>query len=331
MESKLLDSGIQNYSANFARKICDAFFRESKTISGPQILELTPIDQVNLFAMRTLYRDWTQQRKHLTSPFFNFQDPQVQQVQQALDQLLNLLSRKIHVDRENFEAVLGQAVSDTIRLVFSPYDFYLKNLNAQSPGLISAKTLEEDLKYIKVNHGILKRAVDLIQYEATKELTKEDLDGIFDRILKDTEELPDDFAPFLHQFTEIEPLSLDLIYSETKTDEPASVNEKYSSSQETLNDQLNVDQSSTVASAHEARKIDNILGNISVNQRYMFVNELFSGDTGQFTEAFEGLEKYNSYQEALDALRDSYAGTHNWDLDSTSYRELLDILNKRYN
>ena len=63
----------------------------------------------------------------------------------------------------------------------------------------------------------------------------------------------------------------------------------------------------------------------------MFVNELFSGDTNQFTEAFEKLEGFENYQEAVDALNSSYAGTNNWDFKSPFYLQMLEILDKRYN
>jgi len=125
-------------------------------------------------------------------------------------------------------------------------------------------------------------------------------------------------------------LDLEQIYAGTSEDEAVSLNEKYSANQETLNDQLNPDRE-TVAGIHEAKKIDNILANISVNQRYMFVNDLFSGDTDQFTKAFEKLEGHQNYQEAVDDLNNTYAAPNHWDLESAPYRELLEILNKRYN
>lgn len=328
MESKLLESGIQNYSLKFARKVCDGFFQQQETISGSQILGLTPIEQVNLFTIRTLYHSWTRQMDQLKSPFFEFQD---RQVQQYLKQLLNILSRKIKVDREHFEPILKKAVSDTIRLVFSPYDFYFKIMIPESAGTLSTKRLEDDLKYIKVNQGLLTRVIQLLGNEARDEINKEDLEKAFDHALKEMDQRPEAFDPFLTQFTEIEPLNLDQIYAETTGNESVSLNERYSSKQGTLNDQLNPNKSTTVAGIHEAKKIDNVLAVLSVNQRYMFVKELFSGDAKQFTEAFEKLEGYGNYQEAVDALTNSYADSNKWDLKSASYLQLLQILDKRYN
>ena len=328
MESKLLDSGIQDYSTKFARKICDEFFQDQETISGSQILNLTSIEQINLFTIRTLYHSWSQQMSQSKSPFFDFQD---QHVQQALKQLLNILSRKIKVDREHFEPVVNKAVSDTIRLVFSPYDYYFGIMIPESAEIISTKELEDDLKYIKVNQGLLLRVVELVNNESRNELTKKELQRFFDRILQETDELPEDFGLLLNQLTEIEPLTLDQIYTEANGDKSGSLNERYSTSQQTVNDQLSSDQRSTVAGSHEAKKIDNILASLSVNQRYMFVNELFSGDTNQFTEAFEKLEGFENYQEAVDALNSSYAGTNNWDFKSPFYLQMLEILDKRYN
>ena len=327
MESKLLESGIQRYSEEFARKVCDQFFQQKESISGSEILALTSIEQINLFTVRTLDRNWSEERKKLSSPFFDYGN---QKVQKALTQLLNVLSKNIMVGRNDLEPLLIKAVTDTVRLIFSPYDFYFNSLLAESSDAILVGDLEKELKYIKINPGLIRGAVKQIKSESRTEVAKRDLESIFDRILEETVELPADFDPFLTEFSKIEPLDLEQIYAGTSEDEAVSLNEKYSANQETLNDQLNPDRE-TVAGIHEAKKIDNILANISVNQRYMFVNDLFSGDTDQFTKAFEKLEGHQNYQEAVDDLNNTYAGPNHWDLASAPYRELLEILNKRYN
>lgn len=141
------------------------------------------------------------------------------------------------------------------------------------------------------------------------------------------------------KFRQVDPdLSLgtsDLRITEPKVDE---------NQQKTLNDRLrqNSDQKPlnkalaappekpSIAASHARKKASNIRSTITLNQRFMFTNELFNGDTQAFNQALDQLDSYHSYVEAYQYTMRHYARQYNWEEDSEASQEFLQILQSRY-
>ena len=97
--------------------------------------------------------------------------------------------------------------------------------------------------------------------------------------------------------------------------------------QKTLHDEFSGDAKNTLADIHAQQKITSILDNLTINQRFMFINALFDGDDQQFKKVIQILERSESHQAAIDYIQETYP---NWDLDSEEVQEFFEVLSKRF-
>ena len=85
----------------------------------------------------------------------------------------------------------------------------------------------------------------------------------------------------------------------------------------------------TIAESHEGQE-DSMMAAISVNHRYMFINELFDGEADLFTEAISKVEACTSFDESVEVLVQNYAKEYHWDMNSDEVKELLKIIFRRF-
>jgi hypothetical protein len=88
---------------------------------------------------------------------------------------------------------------------------------------------------------------------------------------------------------------------------------------------------SSLSDFHQKRKIDTIKGNISLNQKFLFINNLFGSDAEVFDNAVKELEACNSFSEAKDQMLKNYLPKYKWDLNSPEAEEFFDLLKRRFN
>jgi len=100
--------------------------------------------------------------------------------------------------------------------------------------------------------------------------------------------------------------------------------------EETINKQFEKEEE-TLAEHHESKKKEgSILELISLNHRYMFIKELFRNDKNEFENALFELEEYNSFDESVEFLVQSYAKHNEWDMQSDEVKEFLKVLFRRF-
>jgi len=100
--------------------------------------------------------------------------------------------------------------------------------------------------------------------------------------------------------------------------------------EETINKQFEKEEE-TLAEHHEAqKKSGGILELISLNHRYMFIRELFRNDKNEFENALFELEEYESFDESVEYLVQSYAKHNEWDMQSDEVKEFLKVLFRRF-
>jgi hypothetical protein len=90
-------------------------------------------------------------------------------------------------------------------------------------------------------------------------------------------------------------------------------------------------ENSSLSDFHQKRKIDSIKGNISLNQKFLFINNLFGSDSEIFNAAIEELESCNTFAEAKEQMIKKYLPKYKWDLNSPEAEEFFYILKRRYN
>lgn len=141
-------SALNDYSQQFAQKVCDDFFAHNSNASGQHILNLTAIPQVNLFVISSLYDKWKADAEAFKSPFFDFESGEVKE---ALKQFMNVVSRKISVKREQLEPVLVEATKDTLVLLIDPNSYFNEIFRNQPNFTVTADTIQQLRKYIRLN------------------------------------------------------------------------------------------------------------------------------------------------------------------------------------
>ncbi|MES2389326.1 MAG: hypothetical protein V4543_15095, partial [Bacteroidota bacterium] len=112
---------ISKYVKLPAKKLCNDFFRTETVVSGAQMADFMPIKQVNLFMLRNLYDKWAREAQRMRSPYFDYES---QEVNDALQEFMNTLSRHISVKREHFEDLLTEALQSAVLLALSPIDYF---------------------------------------------------------------------------------------------------------------------------------------------------------------------------------------------------------------
>jgi hypothetical protein len=390
MESKLNHPAIEAYSNAYARKVSAEFFANEDKITGNQILNLCGVKQVNFFIIKNLFQRWKKETDKLQSPYFDYD---AQEVQSSLKEFMNILSQNISIRRNYFEPLLKKAVKDSILLIFSPYDFYCKEINNPEKTRVSLAELKSISKYIKVNRNLLDALIARFESDGLEEVFNDEGYGLLNEVCEEMKDIPDDFEPYLDEFSKTLSLTLEMIYSEDvvedkgagmdffkvkengqdKADEPIEKGNKTSAggvavvtkaepkpevlseiqqaakefekeekkegnwfdNQESkesknLNDHLGENVSAGNNLGQALSKIDNIKKKITINQRFMFVRELFGGNTDEFNKALDVLESYDTKKDAVDFLRKNYVGKYEWNMESEEVEEFLEILSRRF-
>lgn len=350
MESKLNHSSIETYSSAFAKKIANDFFIQEEVINGYQILNLTSIKQVNYFVIKILFQKWKKETSKLQSPYFDYD---AKEVQSSLSDFMNVLSQHIAIKRNHFEPLLKKAVHDSVLLIFSPYDFYSKEINNPEKSRVSLSELKDAQKYIKVNRNLLDGLVARFEEDGIEEVFNDEAFALYNEVCENIKEGPEDFEPFLESLSAVVPLSLSMIYSEVEEDElreddnASEIKNKENAAgagKETLNvsggieveDKKlagkvgDVQKTATLGDSPLLNKIESIKKKITINQRFMFVRELFKGNVEEFNQALDRLDNMQSYDEALIYLEKDFVKRYNWNIDSEEVIEFLELLAKRY-
>ena len=330
MESKLNFQSLKEYSRKFAQISCEGYFKDNLKINGREILKFSTINQINSLILKKLFENWQLESEKFNSPYFNYSSAQVQL---ALKRFLNVLSNNIEIDQKHFQLLVEEAVFDCLLLIFSPYDFYRNELinGFSNPHLTSG--LNQLVKYIQINRHLGEDLLNQLQQHQNENPDLEIALKIFDKVVEDTADLPDEIDQHISTFNEICPLEEDSIYLETKPSETENLSDQNDHHWEigTLNDKLKSESAPSLAEIHQFKAIDNIENSLTVNQQFMFINELFGGDEPQFSKALKDLENFDNYDEAISSLKDSYGAANNWDFESEEVKELFGLISKKYN
>ena len=157
MTAQINGNYLENYARSYAELVCDQFFSTRQFITGQEIIQLTPSAQVNFFIIKRLFELWQEELGKLkSSPYFDYRDIAVHE---ALTQFMNVLSRRIKVERRYFEGTVQEAVQEAIQLATNPVHFYQVELEKAPAGKIN-EYLKENKKYFKWNEKLVTSLID---------------------------------------------------------------------------------------------------------------------------------------------------------------------------
>ncbi|MBO0949504.1 hypothetical protein [Fibrella forsythiae] len=148
MSNKFNTNALNEYSKSYARRVTADFYHANPTINGKQILNLTPVNQINLFVVSSLFDKWKGETEKFRSPFFDFSSPEVEE---ALRSFMNVVSQHIAVRREHLEPLLADATKRTLIALFDPRYYYDDQLRNQPDFTLTAENLRHLIRYTQIN------------------------------------------------------------------------------------------------------------------------------------------------------------------------------------
>ena len=80
----------------------------------------------------------------------------------------------------------------------------------------------------------------------------------------------------------------------------------------------------------EQTRITNLKTAISLNDKLLFIKDLFNGYSLAYSEAIELLNRYDTFEEADEFLQTHYAGKNQWASKVDTANKFYDILKRRY-
>jgi hypothetical protein len=341
MDEKISLESIARYSEEYTEKVLSDFFSSKDKISGPEILSFSNIQQVNLFVVRELFKTWKEETTRLKSPYFNYDNIEVKE---AFEQLMHRLSNNILVDRQHFTPLFKNAVTQTLLVVFDPYDFF-SILIAGKNNKLDVGNFKEEIKYLKINKAPLDRLLQKLLADGVTDISGNEGFAVLDQILEEVNFNPEDVDTYLEKFSSVVPLDVSKFYIHKKAEavvEQNSTKATSNGSERSAEKQQVADQkeqkSNTVydsfnketrpSLADNFQKIGKIKDSLTINQKFMFTKVLFHGDFELFSKAIDQLDRQDNMKGALRYIEQEHAST--WDRESEEFHEFMELVEKRF-
>jgi len=319
MDGKISLEAIALYTDAYAEKKLELFFANKKRISGQEILSFSDVQQVNLFIIRELFRTWKDEINKLKSPYFDYAHGDVKV---ALDIFMSELSKHISIDRQHFAPLVKKSVSQTLLVIFNPYDYFSMIISG-STNKLDVSAFREEIKYLRINKVPLEILLERLEEKNVRETTGNEVFSILDTILEEVNFTPEDPDDYISRFNSIVRLNSDSFYIQKPSESESII--KSQPEITTLHDSLLQQPKPTLGD--NFRKIDRIKDRLTINQKFMFTKVLFRGDFESFSKAIEDLDTFQDMNTALKYLNKFYS---DWDKESEEFTEFLEMLEKRF-
>jgi len=88
-------------------------------------------------------------------------------------------------------------------------------------------------------------------------------------------------------------------------------------------------EDNSLAAKLAKKKIENLVTSVGINEKFLFTNELFNGNTEQFIKTINQLNNFNSLQEATGCLA-ILVKKNSWEIEETPYLKLLALVERKY-
>ena len=342
MDEKISLEAIAAYGDAYADKVSKSFFSSKKKITGPEILTLCNVQQVNMFVLRELLVTWKEETGKLKSPYFDYDHAEVKD---ALSHFMGVLSRHISVGQEYFVPLLKKAVRQTLLLIFNPYDFFSILVTGKN-NRIELGQFKDEIKYLKINKAPLVRLLQRLEEKGVNEISGNEAFAVLDQILEEVSFTPEDLDEYIRQFSSILPLDPSSFFPVIDKKPPVVnhvTNEASKKEQRkyvledpmedklntplkpTLNDRVQSGQRPAIYSNFQ--KIPKIKDRLTINQKFMFTKVLFYGDFESFSRAIDEIDQLPDMDSALQFLEQR---STNWDRESREFHEFMEMVEKRF-
>ena len=328
MESKINYEAIETYVKAYSSKLNDNLFAEKKSITGDDILNIS-VNQIGLLILNKIYQSWALEAEKLKSPYFNYQS---KAVHASMQKLMNVLSKNIEVSRSDFEPMLIRAVHDTLLLLISPYSYYKILLEKDSTNTEVLRALE---KFMTINKGVLSNMIDKLNNSAD---LINDPNALLNEVFSSLDDAPENNDIELQKFAELHPLNETDFYLAV-TEETAlhahefddEEDEEGSDPEKTLNDSFVGSSYETVADTlKSSQEVNTLKSMLSINQKFMFINDLFNDNQNDFNKVLDFLESCETKEAAVSFINNNYLKHNIWNANAPQVKEFMALLDKKF-
>jgi hypothetical protein len=357
---------IKSYSAALASKLSNEYFSTHDQVIGEHLLSFSTHKQLNLIIIKRLYRSWLIEIENLKNPYFNYQAPEVQI---ALKDFTNVLSKHIAIQKNEFSILLKKSIKDLILLLLFP-DAYIEKEYRE---LAYFAKLSDEKKYYKVYTNLFQ---DLLNaYQNNTQLIIQDFTKgyAFDHLKNDIEaaaaleqlnllsrfdekdfEVP--INPLFAKLKNEEPAAEQLVPSNPAIASAAPIKEEITvpekvdipvekeiskpvaaskplESQTNLrfNENLKAGQDSTIADRLSKSKIDDMKSAIPLNLKFLFINLLFEGNADAYNESLTIIDQSSSAAQARQTIQSKYSALYHWNKHEEEAEEFFKLIERKFN
>jgi len=327
MENKLNQPALEQYAKKYADLLIENLFKTKESISGKQIMEEISINQIGLFALFNVFKLWKDEMKHLKSPYFNYESDEVVE---KLEGLMNMLSKHISISREDFAPILTKSIENTLLIIVSPLSYY-RNLAEEykdlAPNMDEVKDLQ---RFIKINSHMR----DALLSAWAANYNGEEL---FNKAFENLNAPPSDVAPLLAPFNKLLELDISSIWidEEQEMESGNNVIEEQTELEEaelnTIHTQFKEESTEILADSLGFESSKSSLKSIlTINQKFMFVNDLFDGNNEDFNKVIDFLDSCETKEVVLKFINSNYIHRGNWKSGAPQVKEFLALIDKKF-
>lgn len=112
-------------------------------------------------------------------------------------------------------------------------------------------------------------------------------------------------------------------------DQPEPKKESLFEKAASLYDKIAKPADKSIAAQHTRQPISNIKAAIGINDKFIYLKELFKGNVDEYNAALDKLNDFENYADAEDYFQE-LKDKHGWDPDSKPFQGLAELLMRRY-
>lgn len=119
--------------------------------------------------------------------------------------------------------------------------------------------------------------------------------------------------------------------SAPKVEEPVEVHQELGSDSLSINEKMQAaGNAPSLGERLQQSAIENLNAAIGLNQKFLFINELFDENTDEYLSAVERLNSKNNLPEAMEIVNEELANKYKWNMDDKVVNEFLNLIQRRY-
>ena len=298
----------QNAIKAYTESVLEASFLNKDKLDGNDILKLSAIEQINFMVIYLLFDAWEKELENLKSPYFNFEN---KEVKEAMSGFMNVVSKNISVDREKLQPLLEEACTACLNFVDEPENFLVDWFGEE----VEQARFHSFIKFAKVYKDELNTFA-----ENGGELKVERNAKLFDEIAETL------------GMTRVEEPETELeegpVEEEIQVVPPTPLAQLEKESTETLNDAHAEAVPSNLGD--KLSKIESIKSAISLNQKFVFIRELYNGDEERYTQTIDNLDGLNVKEEAQNFFNTQLEENTSWDIEDKEVQRLFELIERRF-